>query len=274
MPFSADLSDLAGRDDDEIPLAESALRIAAAAYPNLDPAPWLREIERLAERAAALARGSGVEALLDAANGAMFVESNFHGNTDDYYDPRNSFLNDVLERRMGIPITLSVIYIEIGRILGLDVRGVGFPGHFLVGVFGRGDVTLVDPFNRGARLGRDDCAKLVEEAGGDAGFLDESFFEPVGHRQILLRMLTNLKLVYVRRKEYDSAVAAIDRILQLQPDAINEVRDRGLVRMETGNLRLALTDLEYFIDNAPPGADRERVVSAVAIARRELARYN
>jgi regulator of sirC expression with transglutaminase-like and TPR domain len=273
MPFSADLSDLAGRSDDEIPLAESALRIAADAYPSLDPAPWLREIARLAERAAALARGEGVGDRLDAVDAALFVESNFRGNRDDYYDPRNSFLNDVLERRTGIPITLAVVYIEVGRRVGLDLRGVGFPGHFLVGAFGAGDPLFVDAFDRGARLDRDACARLLDHGGGEP-FIDDSFFEPVGHRQILLRMLTNLKLVYVRRREYERAIAAIDRILQLQPDAINEVRDRGLVRMEAGDLRLALTDLEHFIDHAPPGADSERAVSAAAIARRELARYN
>src|SRR5262245_62910963 len=131
MAFSPDLSDLALRDDD-IPLAESALRIALTEYPDLDPTRWLGEIDVLTARARSLAADETPDGLLAATDAALFREAGFRGNADAYYDPRNSFLNDVIERRIGIPITLSVLYIEVGRRLGLDIRGVGFPGHFLV----------------------------------------------------------------------------------------------------------------------------------------------
>lgn len=273
MPFRADLSDLAGLADDEIPLAEAALRIALSEYPHLDPAPWLGEVERLVERARALASGRGREELLGAANAALFVESRYRGNTADYYDPRNSFLNEVIERRTGIPITLSILYMEVGRRLGLTLRGVGFPGHFLVGWYDALEPIYIDVFDGGARLAQHECARLIPSADG-AATLDESFFEPVSHRQILLRMLANLKLIYVRRKDYPRAIAAVDRILQLAPDMLSEVRDRGLIRLESGEPRLALADLERYIDTAPPGYERDAVVAAVGAARRAAARYN
>lgn len=269
MAFSPDLSDLALRDDD-IPLAESALRIALTEYPELDPARWLGEIDVLAARARSLAADETPVGLLAATNAALFREAGFRGNADAYYDPRNSFLNDVIERRIGIPITLSVLYIEVGRRLGLDVRGVGFPGHFLVSWFDGAETTFIDAFNGGKRLRRDECADLLS---GDV-LLHPSFFVPVTHRQILLRMLTNLKLIYVQSKDYGRAVSAIDRILQLAPDSITEVRDRGLIRMQAGQPRLALPDLERYIDAVPPSADRDVVVTAVGAARKSIAQYN
>lgn len=270
MPFSPDLSDLAHCDDADVPLAESALRIALLEYPGLDPAPSMREIERLAARAREVAAGDDAESLLAAVTKVLFAEAGYTGNGDAYFDPRNSFLNDVIVRKTGIPISLSVLFMEVARRLGLDVRGVGFPGHFLVGWFDRADATYIDAFNRGARLTREECASLLPSEGE----LDVSFFEPVTHRQILLRMLTNLKIIYAQAKDYRRAVAAIDRILQISPDAITEVRDRGLVRMQAGQPHLALPDLERYIDAVPPSADRDVVVTAVGAARRAIAQYN
>jgi regulator of sirC expression with transglutaminase-like and TPR domain len=274
MAFHDDLSDLAGLGDDKTPLAESALRIALLEYPSLDPAPSLRELDSLARRARAIADGDDPASLVAALNTALFVEAGFTGNASAYYDPKNSFLNEVLERRTGIPITLSVVYLEAGWRLGLGLKGIGFPGHFLVGLESAGALQLLDPFNRGASMTREQCAALVPSAeDGDAG-LDDMFFEPVTNRQILLRMLTNLKLIYIQRLAFDRAVAVIDRMLQLEPGALTELRDRGLVRLQAGEVRRAAADLESFLDRAPAGADRETAVTALGAARRALARFN
>jgi regulator of sirC expression with transglutaminase-like and TPR domain len=274
MPFQDDLSDLAGLGDDQTPLAESALRIALLEYPRLDPAPSLRELDALAARARDLADGPDSESLVAALNTALFVEAGFTGNASAYYDPKNSFLNDVLERRTGIPITLSVVYLEVGWRIGLALRGIGFPGHFLVGHDSAGELSLLDPFNGGAAMSRDECAALVPATDDGDARLDDMFFKPVSNRQILLRMLTNLKLIYVQRLAFDRAVTVIDRILQLEPGALTEIRDRGLVRLQAGEVRLAAADLEAFLDRAPAGADRETAVTALGAARRALARFN
>ncbi|MBK6315402.1 MAG: transglutaminase family protein [Blastocatellia bacterium] len=149
--FEPDLSDLAPLADDEIPLAHSVLRIALTEYPRLEKDRWLSEIDRLAERARARASGDDDSALVDALDAALFVEAGFHGNSALYYDPRNSFLNDVLERRTGIPITLSIVYIETGRRLGLDLFGIGLPGTFSSVIAGRTDVPRSSMPSTGAR---------------------------------------------------------------------------------------------------------------------------
>ena len=213
--FDPDLSDLAVLGDNEIPLALSALRIALAEYPALDSARWIRELDRLADRARDRAAGDAPRELLAALDATLFDEHGLHGNATDYFDPRNSFLNDVLETRVGIPISLAVIYIETGRRLGLRLHGIGFPGHFLVGHFDGHAIEFIDCFNRGARLSRDDCFDLLVAKGGNADLFDESCLEPVTHRQILLRMLANLKLIYLKRADFGRAIVAIDRILQL-----------------------------------------------------------
>ena len=273
MAFSDDLSDLAGLGDDQVPLAASALRIALLEYPRLDPAPWLRELDTLAASARARAEGRDADSLVAALNTALFDEAGFRGNAAEYMDPRNSFLNDVLERRTGIPITLSGVYRETAWRLGLALKGIGFPGHFLVGLGTGLDQVLYDPFNRGVRLTRGECAGLVPGGDEQTG-LEPTFFEPVTHRQILLRMLTNLKLVYVQRKEYGRAISVIDRMLQLEPLALVELRDRGLVNLQAGDVRRAAADLEAFLDRAPSGADRETAVTALGAARRALAKFN
>ncbi|HQR38218.1 MAG TPA: transglutaminase-like domain-containing protein [Blastocatellia bacterium] len=272
--FDSDLSDLAGLSDNDIPLASSALRLALPEYPELDHQRWLSELDRLAARAREIASGRSPSELLDALDATLFDEHGLHGNATDYFDPRNSFLNDVLETRSGIPISLAVIYIETGRRLGLQLEGIGFPGHFLVGHFANHDVEFIDCFNRGARLGRSDCVDLLVANGGSADLFDESCLEPVTHRQILLRMLANLKLIYLKRSDYARAVGAIDRILQLAPDMLSEVRDRGLVLLQSGNAGTALHDLEQYLDRSPAGTDLETVRKAMAAARNSLARLN
>lgn len=274
QPFEPDLSDLSSLTDDQIPLAHSVLRIALTEYPRLDPARWLGEIDHLADRARERASDADEASLVDALDAALFVEAGFHGNSSLYYDPRNSFLNDVLERRTGIPITLSIVYIETGRRLGLDLFGIGLPGHFLVGHrFVDGRVQIIDAFNRGSRLSREDCARLVEDGDTERAFEDR-FLKPVSNRNILLRMLTNLKLIYVNNRDFARAVRVMNRSLEVAPDQWAELRDRGLVLLQDGEPGKALRDLKRYIEFAPPSEDEQPIRQAIAAAQRLIAQLN
>ncbi len=274
QPFDSNLSDLSTLVDEQIPLAHSVLRIALIEYPDLDPARWLGEIDHLADRARQRASDGDEASLIDALDAALFVEAGFHGNSTLYYDPRNSFLNDVLERRTGIPISLSIVYIETGRRLGLDLFGIGFPGHFLVGHrFVDGRTQMIDAFNRGSRLSREDCARLVEEGDSDTPFRDR-FLEPVSTRSILMRMLANLKLIYVNNRDFARALRVMDRALEVAPEQWAELRDRGLVHLQSGEAGKALRDLTRYIECAVPSDDEQPVRQAIAAAQRLIAQLN
>ena len=270
----ANLSDLIALPDDRIDLAEAALRIAALEYPKLDLSRWLREIDAIAARVDALATSTRARDRAEAVDVVLFEELGFRGNVDAYYDPKNSFLNDVIERRTGIPITLSVLYIEVSRRAGLDVRGIGFPGHFLVGWQQEdGSVEIVDPFNSGARLRREDCATMLAATGADRERLD-AHLEFVTNRHILSRMLTNLKLIYLQGGNFDRALEAIERLLQLDPTTSNEKRDRGLVRLQLGDAVGALRDLVRYAEEPLDPNEADVVRNAIAVAKRQLAKLN
>ena len=244
-------AELIERPADAIPLAEAALWIAAEGRPETNVPAALGELERLAERAASICRDKPDPAERVAhLNHLLFVEERFTGNQNDYEDPRNSFLDVVLERRVGIPITLSVVYIDVGDRLGLDTSGIGFPGHFLSKVTtARGEI-VVDPFY-GRVLDEADCAKRLRQVAGEQAELLPEMLESTPTRAILRRILTNLKHVYVSRSEYEPALACCERILMLVPDDPIERRDRGLVYRELECFGTALEDLEYFLDALP-----------------------
>jgi regulator of sirC expression with transglutaminase-like and TPR domain len=269
-----DLSDVGALRDDEIDLARTALRIAMIEYPGLDPVLWVTRLDALADRARRHAEAEESEALLDALDAVLFVEEGFHGNVASYYDPRNSFLNDVLERRTGIPITLSVVYIEVARRLGVRVDGVGFPGHFLVAHVAEAGLELIDPFNRGARVDAAGCRRLLEAATGAPGPLRPEMLRVVSRRQILVRMLRNLKAIYGQGGDIARAVAVLDRILQIAPGETDELRDRGLLRHQLGDANGALRDLDAYVRIAPAGEDLDTVHRTIAAARRSMARWN
>jgi regulator of sirC expression with transglutaminase-like and TPR domain len=217
--------------DAEIDLAEAALLVAAEEFPGLDVQAYLHRLDALAERvrrrlvlSRRWERGDADEAALEALHTVLFDEEGFVGEvagTADggLYPPRNSFLNDVMDRKRGMPITLSVIYVEVARRAGLDAVGIAAPLHFIVQFRGRHTSTLVDPFNRGQRL--------------DPAALPEAQIIPATRKAILARILTNLKHVYIRRQQYMKALAAIERILAVNPSP-GEVRDRGLVLQKLG----------------------------------------
>lgn len=251
--------------DAQIDLAEAALVVAAEDAPPVDAATYLGRIRELAEAAGArVASAVSERSRIEALNQFFFVDQGFGGNRDDYYDPRNSYLNQVLDRRTGIPISLAIAYMSVARRLELDVRGVGFPGHFLVKHVGDRE-TVVDPFF-GCILGLDDCRERLVEMGGPREiFQPEIHLRAATHREILVRLLSNLKHIWLRREEFERALRSCERILQLIPDASNELRDRGILYERLGCHAAALADFERFLalepDAASAGEVRNRVIA-------------
>ncbi len=249
--------------EDRLNLAEAVLLIAADEYPNLDIDNYLQRLDELAEAVRrSLPEDTGLEETVVALNHFLFVEQGFTGNADDYYDPRNSFLNDVLDRKLGVPITLSILYMEIGQRLGLPFEGVSFPGHFLVKCnTNEGDVIL-DPFWGGMPLSEDDLQDRLEEACGKsqaAAAPLAALLSTAGKKEILVRMLRNLKGIYLKREDLLKALGSINRILQVQPDLPEEVRDRGQVYEKLECFRPAVADLSRYLVLAPTAEDAHDV---------------
>lgn len=262
------------RPDAEIDLAEAALLIAAEEYAELDPDAEIKRLDALA----AEARLRIGDVSLDDADefirrfhAFLFDELGFRGNEDDYYDPRNSFLNDVLDRRTGIPISLAAVYLEIAQRLGAPVAGVGFPGHFLAKwELGDEDI-VVDPFHRTIVSERECEALLSRLSGGNVAFRPE-MLAALPTRGILARMLGNLKAVWIRKADFQRAIGACDRILLLLPDSATELRDRGMLWLKLECFRPALTDLEKYLQKAPDAPDgpalQEQLVPLRELVRR------
>jgi regulator of sirC expression with transglutaminase-like and TPR domain len=258
----------------EIDLDRIALLIARAEYPDLDLARYLGRLEELAEGASASGWDGNPLQRLHRLRRFLFDEQGFRGNFEDYYDPRNSFLNDVLDRRLGIPITLSLVFIAVGRRLALPVDGIGLPGHFIVGCPVGEERLLLDPFHGGAILTAEGCEQMVSRVTGRPVNLDGSHFAPVTKRQLLVRMLNNLKAVYWRREEWGKAIAILDRLLALDPDAPGEIRDRGQVLAKLEQFPAAIAQWERYLRQHPDAPDAEAVRDHLRQVRLALAALN
>jgi regulator of sirC expression with transglutaminase-like and TPR domain len=253
---------------ERIDLARAALVIARIAYPVVDPGPSLRVLDSLAAAARAeTASASGPEEAALRVSGYLFGACGFRGNAEDYYDPRNSFLCDVLERRTGIPISLSVVLIEVAARLGVALEGVGFPGHFLVRVKGSRPAVLLDPFFGGREIREPELLTryrtLLGPQGREIDQLPSDALAAAPPAAILARMLRNLLRVYLEREDHAHALASVDLLLVLVPDAVEEVRLRGLLYEQLECFAAAHDDLCRYLELAPTAADaaqiRERV---------------
>ena len=246
--------------DDRIDLAEAALLIAAQEYPQLALEPYLRRLDMLAERVNdRLANETAPPVVLGELTRVLFEEEGLRGNEAAYYDPRNSFLNDVLDRKLGIPITLGVVVLEVGRRLGLPLEGLGFPGHFIVRYRGEAVSLLIDPFDKGRIRFEDQAQELLDRVYGGMVQLKPEFMRAVGRREILERMLRNLKGIYLNAKEDFRALGVIELLLVLRPEARGEVRDRGIMLARIGRYDEAIEQLEMYLDFAPAATDAPRV---------------
>jgi regulator of sirC expression with transglutaminase-like and TPR domain len=270
---------IAGMRDEDVSLAEGALWIAASEYPGLAIDDYLACLHDMAAKLRGRLRADiAIADKLMALNHYLFDELGFSGNSDDFYDPRNSFLNEVIERRVGIPITLGVIYIEIGRRIGLGLHGVSFPGHFLVKCALRDGVVVLDPYSRGVSLDADELQQRLRAAGspGDVdGAILAHLLGAASNKEVLGRMLRNLKGIYVERADWLRALSASERVIALLPDdAGEEYRDRAGIYLKLECIRAALGDFNTYLRQCPGAADAETVAAQIAELVPRVARLN
>lgn len=268
---------LLAQDEAAIDLARACLLIAEDAYPGLDVDGYLGEIERFgAKLRARLGAGVAPEERVVALNAYLFDELGFAGNTDDYYDPRNSYLNEVLDRRLGIPITLSILAVGVGRRCGVPVVGVGLPGHFIAKAVGpHGEEVLFDPFHDGQLLDRAGVADLIGAVTGRPFAPTDEALEPTPPGFVVLRMLANLKGAYLRDPpDFARAARVIGRMAQLAPDDPSHRRDLGVALIRADRPGAAVGHLEAYLTACPEGEDAHAVRAFLADARRELAKWN
>jgi regulator of sirC expression with transglutaminase-like and TPR domain len=274
---AARFRDLINRADEQIDLAEAALLIAKSVNAELDIARSLSQIEALAAQLAQRLPdyASQTERIL-ALNKFLFDEQGFAPNIDNYYDPRNSFLNEVLERRVGIPISLSILYIEVGRRIGLPLRGVSFPGHFLVKCKVNDGLVVLDPYCRGMSLSLHDLQERLREVkGGEVSrAVIAGMLVSANKKEILARVLRNLKAIYVEREDDSAALSVMEWIITLTPTDVFEVRDRGLLYGKLECFRAALEDLERYLDLAPDAEDAHEMRVRIIELRQAAARLN
>jgi regulator of sirC expression with transglutaminase-like and TPR domain len=257
---------LAAQPDQTIDLATGALAISRLFQPELSPSAYLERLDDLAADAAR--RIPDDEDLLGkvaALNDYLFGELGFAGNQDDFYDPRNSFLDQVIERRLGIPISLALIYVEVAGRLGLPAFGVGFPAHFLVRI-GRGATALMlDVYAGGVSLAEDELDRRLAEVFGDGVFTirsNPSLLRPATKREILIRMLRNLVGVYRQHGDQNNLLEALSAALTLEPDLVDERRERGLLYRDLGYAPAALDDLGRFVELSD---DASQIVEVQAV---------
>lgn len=274
--------------EEPLDLARAALTVARLEYPNLGFSAPLATLDRLGARAAARLNamdGAPLAVRVAALNTVLFEEERFAGNRARYDDFRNSCINAVLDRRLGIPITLALIYMEVARRAGVTVLGVGFPGHFLMRVPAdtpNGRDLILDPFNGGASIDAEECrALLARQIGGlnEDVPLDPTLLQPCAPRHMLARMLNNLKRTYIELRSFPQARRVTDLLLTVDPTLVSEVRDRGLLAFQLDDFPAALRDLENYLWLGPkvedPSAEeRRRVWNHVKALRRRVASLN
>ena len=249
---------LVGMSDEALDLVEAALIIAQQEYPHLNIASYMKRLDELADAVRArVTLDATPEHIVATMNHYLFKEQGFAGNSEDYHDPRNSFLNEVLDRKLGIPISLSIVYMEVGRRLDLRLEGIAFPGHFLVKLpLKRGNVIL-DPYLGGISLSEEDLHERLKQVYGEAH--TEMSLDPLldsaNKKEILARVLRNLKTSYLRIDEFDKALSVVERVLSIVPDSAEDLRDRGLIYQRLECVHAALEDLRNYFDLEPDAAD-------------------
>jgi regulator of sirC expression with transglutaminase-like and TPR domain len=261
--------------DGAIPLAEAALLMACEEYPQLEIRPYIESLDAMAETVRREIRGrDGPIETIGRINDVLFGVLGFRGNTERYFDPRNSFFNDVLDRRMGIPITLGTLYMEIGRRLEIPIVGIGMPGHFLVKYADRNSEFFLDPFNAGGILSREACLGRLKEFFGGAVEFQDRLLARVTHKEILRRMLNNLKAIYFKAQSFGRGLAMVEMLLMISPDDAEQYRDRGLVHLRRREFHGASKDLRRYLEMAPNAPDRREIEEHCRATRRYQALMN
>ena len=270
---SEHLSELVRNSDTSLSIAEGALVIARHEYPALDVPAYLAELDGIATRIRRrLPSDAGKPHILSLLNHCLFRELGYVGNRDNYYDPRNSFLNDVIDRRTGIPITLCILYLEIGKRLGLPLEGVAFPGHFLVKCRIDQGVIVLDPFNRGASLSEVELRDMLKLNGNSDEHMQPplaALLQTADKKTMWLRLARNLKAIYVNAGQTEKAIEIITMILTISPEETGELRDRGMLYSQLECYRAALTDLERWVSLDVGAAEDDAIQEKLEELRRK-----
>jgi regulator of sirC expression with transglutaminase-like and TPR domain len=263
-------------EDENIDLVRAALTLARTEYPDLNVSYYVEQVDRFAERAGSLVCEPGdVPETIAALNQTLFQENGLRGNREDYYDPRHSYLHEVQDRRLGIPNTLALIYMEVGRRLGFPLFGVGMPGHFLLKHYDiDGRETLIDCFNGGDILSQQDCQRRLDEIYSGQMTLRPEFLFAVSRRQMLTRILNNLKSIHMTARNFRKALPMAELVLVLYPRSPEDVKQRAMLRYNLGQTRAAAHDLEEYLKMSPDASDADEVRQTALSIRRMLALRN
>jgi regulator of sirC expression with transglutaminase-like and TPR domain len=267
------LTKLGRQSDADFDAAEILLHLARDEYSDLDIEAYLSEINAMAHEARRLLRGK----LPDRVHGLcryLFHEMGFRGNTVEYYDPRNSYLNEVLDRRTGIPISLSILVMAVGARAGLPVVGIGLPGHFVVKSIEGGEEVLFDPFHGGRQLSASECEILVRQVTGMNFEANKNTLRPLPLRWIIARVLTNLKTVYFHQEDYLRTIRVIQRLRQLTPQDLVLHRDLGISLMHAGYPGKAIEHLHAYLEVAPDSPDGNKLRKLLDKAYTLVSRWN
>ena len=249
------LLDLLSGKSEDIELDRAALTVARIEYPELDADEAIALLDHhafaIADRAEDLSDG---KCFVETASAYLFTTAGFRANPEDYYNPANSCLNRVLQTGLGIPITLSLVYMEIARRLAKPVSGVGLPGHFVIRYDDGGYQAIIDPFNGGAILDAAGCCRLAGVESLEPGMLDT-----VGKRQVVMRMINNLRAIYFSRREGEKALAVLDLLIAANPEGADEYKQRGAALLQMRRINEALGAFRRYLELAPNAPDRERI---------------
>jgi regulator of sirC expression with transglutaminase-like and TPR domain len=245
------------------------------AYPDLDIASYLIKLDDIAEAASKYTSlPSTITEKAESLSDVLFTQLGFRGNSQGYADPRNSYLNDVLDRRLGIPISLSVVFIAVAQKLGIPAQGVGLPGHFVVLIEDPDGGVYLDPFHGGTRLSIDDCAQLVRTTTGYAGPFQKDWLQPVTPLAVLTRMLNNLRNIYLQGENWSYALRVVEHLRMAQPNHLELLRDLGIIHHRSGSLRLAVRYYERYLLGSPEAEDAKAIIGYLQAAAQKLARLN
>jgi len=263
-------------DNSPLNLSRAALHFAREiAYPELDIGEYVNKIDQLAAMARVSVKpthnlSEQAEALADF----IFIAQGFRGNVQEYNDPRNSYLNEVLDRRLGIPISLSAVYLALAERLEIPAYGVGLPGHFIIGINTPDGSLYLDPFHGGTRLALQECAQLVHQTTGFTGPFQEDWLQPMSPHAILTRMLNNLRLIYLQNQSWDYALAVVEHLRILQPEMVELVRDQGIIYHRQGAYKQAIEHYSDYLQRSSQAPDAETIRSHLHHAAASLARLN
>ena len=254
--------------EEDIDLAKAALYWAMTEYPHLDPEIYLKTLDTMGEELRQqLPKNFYPLKIIQSINNYMFEQLKFRGNSQNYYDPSNSFLNQVIERRTGIPITLSLVYLELASRIDFPMVGIGMPGHFLIRPSFEEAGIFIDVFNGGELMFELDCEEKLQQIYQKPIKLESAFLPVVSKKQLLVRMLTNLKFIYINSNSILKALSTVEFILSVFPDNAQELRDRGLIYYHLGELDKSAQDLELYLTMVPNASDSSLIISLLAKMR-------